>query len=661
MTDGPSGATILSVEGLCVSFFTNRGVVEAVKGVDLEVRQGEMLGLVGGSGSGKSVTAWSVLNMVPSPGHILGGRITYKGQDLLSKGEDEMRTVRGEQISVVVQNPRGALNPFLTVMHQATNAYRAHHEISKAEARQQVLKMLEAVGLADPERVASTYPHELSGGMAQRVLVAMALGSSPELLLADEPTSNLDVTIQAQIMNLIRESMDRLGLTVLLITHDLGLVAQYCDRAAVMTQGEIVETKEVQSFFYEPEHEYSIRLLTSMRGDRARGVGMPSWDGIQLTRFPSDSPVSLDILEVDQGEGAPSEDGAEEARTASRPSRGPGILETTADQAFIRVDDLTKEFGSRGSHNLIKAVNDVSFTIPRGSTLALVGESGSGKSTVARCLLRLIEPTSGRINVGGTDLLSLKGQEMRSLRRDIQMVFQDPLGSLTPRMRVGNLIEEPLLLHTTLDRSQRRLRAMELMDQMELDPTHYYRYPRQLSGGQQQRVSIARAIASNPRLVVLDEPTSALDLAIRGEILDLLARLQRELNLTYLLISHDLRTVQYHSDQVAVMYLGKIVEIGPPETIFLSPAHPYTRGLLSSVPAIDPATRGLIRTLSGEIPSPVNLPPGCHFHDRCQFALPECLEAFPPLDAIGGEGDHRAACYRAREDLNALEEAATRA
>ena len=658
MTQGASDA-ILSIDDLYVSFFTRRGVVEAAKGVNLEIRQGEMLGLVGGSGSGKSVTAWSVLNMVPSPGRILGGRITYKGQDLLSKDEDEMRTVRGEQISVVVQNPRGALNPFLTVMNQASNAYRAHHDVPKPEARQQVLKMLEAVGLADPERVALAYPHELSGGMAQRVLVAMALGSSPDLLLADEPTSNLDVTIQAQIMNLIRESMDRLGLTVVLITHDLGLVAQYCDRAAVMTEGEVVETKEILSFFREPEHEYSIKLLTAMRADRARGVETPSWDGIELTRFPSDSPVSLDTLEVEQGDGAQWRDGAEETVPASRPLGSAGTRGTAADQAFIRVENLSKEFGSRGSDNLIKAVNDVSFAIPRGSTLAIVGESGSGKSTVARCLLRLIEPTSGRVNVGGTDVLSLNGRDMRSLRRDIQMVFQDPLGSLTPRMRVGNLIEEPLLLHTSLNRPQRKLRALELMEQMELDPTLYYRYPRQLSGGQQQRVNIARAIASNPRFVVLDEPTSALDLAIRGEILDLLARLQRELNLTYLLISHDLRTVQYHSDQVAVMYLGKIVEIGPPEEIFLSQTHPYTRGLLSSLPTVDPASRGLMRTLTGEIPSPVNLPPGCHFYNRCPFAQHTCQEAYPPLEQVA-EG-RWAACYRAKEDLNALEEAATKA
>ena len=325
------------------------------------------------------------------------------------------------------------------------------------------------------------------------------------------------------------------------------------------------------------------------------------------------------------------------------------------DQAFVRIENLVKHFVRRGSRDVVHAVNDVSLSIPRGGTMGLVGESGSGKSTVGRLLLRLIEPTGGRVYVGDTDVFSLVGRHLRAFRRDAQIVFQDPLGSLTPRMRVGNLIEEALSLHTTLDRRQRKLRAMELMTQVDLDPTLYYRYPRQLSGGQQQRVCITRAIVSNPQFVVLDEPTSALDLAVRAEILELLARLQREYNITYLLISHDLRTVQFHSDQVAVMYLGKIVEIGPTARIFASPTHPYTRALLSSIPTRDPAQRGSIRTLKGEVPSPVNLPPGCHFYDRCSHALPECLEAFPPpLEVADG---HFAACYRANEDLSTLEEA----
>ncbi len=320
---------------------------------------------------------------------------------------------------------------------------------------------------------------------------------------------------------------------------------------------------------------------------------------------------------------------------------------------FVRVENLKKRFVSRRSEAAVNAVNDVSFTIAEGSTLGLVGESGSGKSTVGRCLLRLTEPTAGNVHVGDTDVISLQRKELRAFRRHVQMVFQDPLGSLTPRMMVGDLIEEPLIVHTTLDRKQRRLRVLELMAQVELGSTLYFRYPRQLSGGQQQRVALARTIATNPRFIVLDEPTSAMDMAVRSEILDLLARLQRERSITYLLISHDLRAVEFHSTQLAVMYLGKIVESGPTQGIFASPTHPYTRALLRSVPTPDPAKRGLIETLEGEIPSPVALPQGCYFSNRCPIAISNCLEAFPPFLEV--RPGHLVACYRANEDVDALE------
>jgi peptide/nickel transport system ATP-binding protein len=544
-------APLLEIRDLEVSFPRDsrdrrEDWLTVVRGVSLDVRRGEIVGLVGESGSGKTLTALSVLRLVPPPARV-SGRVRLAGAgDLLTLPERELRRVRGGRIGFVFQEPMAALDPVYTVGFQIAEAVRAHRRISRREALAEAVRLLDRVALGDARRRVHDYPHQLSGGQRQRVGIAMALAAGPELLLADEPTTALDVTLQAQILELLDGLCAELGLSVLLITHDLGIVAERCHRVAVMHQGEVVETAEVEELFAAPGHAYTRALLGALV------------DPIP----PLPSPLSRA-----GGEGA-----LVQARSVSK--------------AFpVRRGLFQRQLGT------VRAVDRVDLEIRRGECLALVGESGSGKTTLGRCLIRLIEPTSGSILFDGEDLLTLGPRDLRARRRRFQMVFQDPWGSFDPRQRVGAAVAEPLDVHERLGRDETERRVAELLEDVGLDPALAGRWPHELSGGQRQRVGIARALAAGPDLLVADEPVSALDVTIRKQILDLLDDLRRRLRLSLLFISHDLGAVARLADRVAVLLHGRIVELAAVDDLFRRPRHPYTVNLLAAVPVPVPRRR----------------------------------------------------------------------
>ena len=601
MPDLPASARpplqpLLDIQELEVAFPRRREWVPVVRKVSLALGRGEIVGLVGESGSGKTLTALSVLRLVPPPGRVTG-RIYLEGVDLLTLPEREMRKVRGGRIGFVFQEPATALNPVYTVGFQIAEAVRAHRRVSRREALAEAARLLDRVALPDARRRLADYPHQLSGGQRQRVGIAMALAAGPDLLLADEPTTALDVTIQAQILELLEGLRADLGLSVLLITHDLGIVAETCDRAAVMQQGEIVEEAEVERLFGAPAHPYTRALLAAVPGGR------------------------------------------------ERTSRTPG----TPGTSLLEVRAVTKEFPVRRglfqkTEGTVQAVAGVDLEIRRGECLALVGESGSGKTTLGRCLIRLVEPGSGRVLFDGEDLLALGTQELRAQRRRFQMVFQDPYGSLDPRQRVGSIVAEPLAIHGRVPREGRAARVAELLATVGLDPALAERYPHQLSGGQRQRVGIARALAVEPELLVADEPVSALDVSVRAQVLELLEGLRRRLGLAMLFISHDLAAVAQLADRVAVLYLGRVVELASSAELFRRPLHPYTVSLLSAVPVPVPRRRRDRIVLRGELPSPLEPPAGCPFHPRCPIARSRCATEVPELASPGPE-TQPAACF----------------
>jgi oligopeptide/dipeptide ABC transporter ATP-binding protein len=562
-------APLLEVSCLGVAY----GARTAVRDASLRIRPGEIVGLTGDSGSGKSTLGLALLGLVRPPGRILGGKVALAGTDLLSLPEEGRRALRGREIGLIVQNPRGSLSPLHMVGDQIGAVLRAHLPLTRAEAGDRAVDLLRGLGLNDPERRAHAYPHEISGGMAQRVLIAMALGAGPRLLVADEPTSGLDVTIQAQFLDELWRTARRAGSAVLLITQDLGITANYCDRVMVMQDGAIVADDTTGRFFADPQDDYSRTVLA-----------------LERTSPPPPPPAEAPVL--------------------------------------LQTRSLSKTFRLRGSGKRLQAVDSVDFTIRRGETLGLVGESGSGKTTVGRCLLRLVEPDSGAILFDGIDLVRAGAAEMRRLRKRVQIVFQDPLDALDPRWTVEAIIGE------ALDRPDPG-RVQELLGLVGLAPGVARLKPRSLAAGAQQRVSIARAIAAEPDLIVLDEPTSALTPLARVGIVRLLRDLQARLGTSYLFISHDLSTVEHLSHSVAVMYLGQVVEVGPREQIFAEPRHPYSRALLAAHLVPDPTSRRVDSpppaALTGEIPSPVDLPPGCYLAGRCPVAEPACRTTPQPL------------------------------
>jgi peptide/nickel transport system ATP-binding protein len=520
--------TLLDVANLAVSFDTPEGVVEAVRGLSFNVERGKTLAIVGESGAGKSVAAHTILGLVR--GARVSGTAKYDGRDLLALAPRALRAIRGAEIAMIFQNPHSSLHPAFRIGTQIEEAIRIHRPASHADTRRQAIELLGQVGIVQPERRVDDYPHQYSGGMLQRAMIAMAIALRPRLLIADEPTTALDVTVQAQILRLLRALQAEMGLAIVLITHDFGVVAGMADDILVMREGRSVEYAPHRSVLLEPKEEYTRSLLTVV--PKARHVA---------------------------------------------PATG---------HAIVIVERVVRQFENDGAGVL--AVDDVSLEIMRGETLSIVGETGSGKSTLARCVTRLTDVTSGHIRFDGTDITSLDARAMRPVRRRMQMVFQDPFGSLNPRRTVGASLEEPLVIHEIGDQMAREARVRELIEMVGLEDAHRHRFPSELSGGQLQRACIARAIALNPDVLVCDEPVSALDVSIRAQILNLFIDLQARLGLTCLFISHDLSVVRHISDRVGVMQRGRIVEIGTVKEVFEHPRHEYTRLLLSSVPSMNP-------------------------------------------------------------------------
>ncbi len=593
---------LLEVEGLVVEFRTLDGVVRAVDGVSWHIDRGETLAIVGESGSGKSVSALSVMRLVElGGGRIVQGAVRFRRKDgssldLVRTSAPVLRDIRGNEISMIFQEPMTSLNPVLTVGDQIAEAIELHQRKSRREARALALEALERVRIPEAARRLDSYPHQLSGGMRQRAMIAMALACRPALLIADEPTTALDVTIQAQILDLIKLLQREIGMAVLFITHDMGVVAEMADRVVVMWRGRKVEEGPVERIFEAPEHPYTRALLAAVpRLGSMRGKDRPE-------RFPR-----VEAVEVEPA----ARTGPPSAGSAGRVdgARREGGLRP--DGPLLEVEGLTTRFAVGGGflgrpRAAVHAVEGVSFSLDRGETLALVGESGCGKSTTARTILRLQEPTRGRVVFAGRDITSLPRAALAPVRRRMQMIFQDPYASLNPRLPAVELVGEPLRIHGLARGAALRDRVVALLRRTGLGPEHLPRYPHEFSGGQRQRLCIARALALEPDLIVADEPLSALDVSIQAQIVNLLIDLQEELGLSYLFVSHDLAVVERIAHRVAVMYLGRIVEIGPRAAIFEDPRHPYTKKLLAAVPVADPRRRrGELRLATEEIPSPL--------------------------------------------------------
>ncbi len=585
---------VVQVDDLTVRFVTSERTVEAVRNLSFHVDRGETLAIVGESGSGKSVTSLSLMRLIEhGGGRIAQGSMTLRRRsgdvvDLVRASSRTMRSVRGADMAMIFQEPMTSLNPVFTAGDQIAETIRLHQGKDAAAARAEALRMLEQVRIPEARSVLERYPHQLSGGMRQRVMIAMALACKPALLIADEPTTALDVTIQAQILQLIRQLQEEMHMGVVFITHDMGVVAEVADRVLVMYRGDKVEEGTAERVFAAPEHSYTRALLSAVpRLGAMTGTDLPE-------RFP--------LLQVN---GRP--DPSDEPTSAVNPEDRPPANQSPV----LSVRDLVTRFDVRGGilgrvQRRVHAVEKVSFDLFPGETLSLVGESGCGKSTTGRSLLRLVDSQSGEILFGGRDIVRLKNSELQSLRRDIQFVFQDPFASLDPRVTVGFSIMEPLLVHGVASGRQAQARVEELLERVGLAPEMAQRYPHEFSGGQRQRICIARALALNPKVVIADESVSALDVSIQAQIVNLLIDLQSDLGVSFLFISHDMAVVERISHRVAVMYLGQIVEIGPRRAIFENPQHPYTKKLMSAVPIADPARRHLKRTLlSEEIPSPI--------------------------------------------------------
>ncbi|WP_232467667.1 dipeptide ABC transporter ATP-binding protein [Bordetella genomosp. 9] len=629
---------VAQVDDLTVRFATAERTVEAVRNLSFHVDRGETLAIVGESGSGKSVTSLALMRLVEhGGGRIASGSLRLRrrnGQviELANASQRDMRGVRGADMAMIFQEPMTSLNPVFTAGAQIAESIRLHQGMDGAAARAEALRMLEQVRIPEARSIMDRYPHQLSGGMRQRVMIAMALACKPALLIADEPTTALDVTIQAQILGLIRALQEEMQMGVIFITHDMGVVAEVADRVLVMYRGDKVEEGASTQIFEAPRHRYTKALLSAVpRLGSMRGTDLPArFELVRMEDAPS--PASGGVPNVAAGPGAatavPAVDAApgsiatapaEDAGAASPAFNGaaPGNGEQPPylnSEPILRVRDLVTRFDLRGGilgrvRGRVHAVEKVSFDLHPGETLALVGESGCGKSTTGRSLLRLTESQGGTILLEGRDIGKLKGAELQALRRDIQFVFQDPFASLDPRVTVGFSIMEPLLVHGVASGKTAERRVAELLERVGLPPEMAQRYPHEFSGGQRQRICIARALALNPKVVIADESVSALDVSIQAQIVNLLIELQRDLGVAFLFISHDMAVVERVSHRVAVMYLGQIVEIGPRRAIFENPQHPYTKKLMAAVPIADPARRHLKRTLlTEEIPSPIRKP-----------------------------------------------------
>jgi peptide/nickel transport system ATP-binding protein/glutathione transport system ATP-binding protein len=583
MLDASDRGPIARIEKLRVEFETKDGKVVGVEDVSFDIGPGETVCVVGESGSGKSVSSLSLMRLIEyGGGEIAGGRLVFdraEGGEIDLAGTDQslMRTIRGNEIGMIFQEPMTALNPVFTVGRQLTEGLRVHRGMSKAQAEARALEILREVRIPEPERRLKQYPHELSGGMRQRVVIAMAMACRPRLLIADEPTTALDVTIQAEILALMDRLKRETGTAVMFITHDMAVVAQMADRVVVMFRGNKVEEGPVEQIFENPQHAYTKALLAAVpKLGEMTGKDLPE-------------PMKLF------------------GRTDQKIAPIPG-----SDEVLLKVENLTTRFAVKGGFFRrtvanVHAVEDVSFTLNKGQTLSLVGESGCGKSTAGRSLLRLVEPMSGKVMLDGSDVLGLSAEALRQQRREMQMIFQDPFASLNPQLQLADQVAEPIVNYGTLKGSEVTDRVAELFDRVELPRSFMRRYPHELSGGQRQRIAIARALALRPKLIVSDEAVSALDVSVQAQVLNLMMELQADMGLSYLFISHDMAVVERVSHHVGVMYLGRIVEIGPRRAVFENPQHPYTQALMKAVPIADPRQRKSEKDLNFKpIPSPIH-------------------------------------------------------
>jgi peptide/nickel transport system ATP-binding protein len=713
---------LVEIEDLHTEIRLRRSVVHAIDGVSLSVAAGECLGIVGESGSGKTMTALSVMRLLPGGGAITGGRISLAETEITALTEEQMQQVRGNAVGMVFQDPLTSLNPTMTIGDQIAESVRLHRGASKAAALERAVEVLGLVGMPRPaERVAS-FPHQLSGGMRQRVMIAIALACEPRLLIADEPTTALDVTIQKQILELIDSLRQRLGMAVILVTHDLGVIAGHADRVAVMYAGRIVETADASTLFTNPRHPYTEALLAALperAADGARRLYNIPGQPPDLTAPPpgckfaprcryaqekciesepyltaagdshffrcffpvgavegagpgpaevvagdaaaasSATSVFAEALSVDalSAEAMSAEAMSAEAVSAEAVSAEPGAAPPADASApeggeFLRVDQVVKNFTVTSGAVLqrrigqVSAVADVSFALPHGRTFGLVGESGCGKTTIGRLIVGLEKPTSGRILLDGHDIARQSRHDRHLRARAVQLMFQDSYASMDPRMRVGTILREPLAIARDGSRADQGRRIADILGEVGLPASSVDRYPHEFSGGQRQRLGLARALIGGPSLIVADEPVSALDVSIQAQILNLMRDLQRERGLTYLFISHDLSVVRYMADAIGVMYLGKLVETGPADAVYSGAAHPYTQGLIDTVPVADPAAerakehQGVV----GELPSAIAPPSGCRFRTRCPRAQELCATAEPPLRPFSSAA-HQAACH----------------
>ena len=648
---------LLDVKDLRCWFDTRQGRTNVVDGISFHIRKGEVFALLGESGCGKSMTALSLMRLLPPQARDnLSGQVLLQGEDLLKLPEASMRDVRGGRAAMIFQEPMTSLNPVLTVGTQIGEVLIRHKGFSGASARTRVGELLDAVGIPDPKRRIDEYPHQLSGGMKQRVMIAIALAGDPQLLIADEPTTALDVTIQAQVLDLLRKLQRDTGMAVLLITHDLGVVHDMVDRVAVMYAGQIVEQAPRAEFFADPRHPYSRKLFAALPSMEKRTqplVVIPgtvpslaqvftscrfaprcdhAWDACHQhapdwTGFNAERGVRCFLYD-------PAVKASLDAPKAEVPTAA-GVPRAKLGETLLEVKDLKVHFPIHKGllkrvAGFVYAVDGVSLTVRRGETVALVGESGCGKTTLGKGVLQLLRPTAGSVFFGGEDLMKLQGEALRHRRRDFQIIFQDPFSSMNPRMMVGDIVDEGMRAQGLGgDLASRNKRVDRLLEQVGLKPEHRYRYPHEFSGGQRQRVCIARALAVEPKLIVCDEPTSALDVSVQAQILNLLSQLQRDMQLAYVFITHNISVVSYLADTVAVMYLGRIVEQGRVDEVLSAPKHPYTQALLSAVPTVDPSTQREMIRLAGDPPSPINPPSGCHFHPRCKHVMPVCRQDYP--------------------------------
>ncbi|KRF06004.1 glutathione ABC transporter ATP-binding protein [Paenibacillus sp. Soil766] len=672
---------LLEIDDLSVDFQTASGSLNAINKISLHIGTGEIVCLVGESGSGKTITSLSIMHLINyDGGYISHGDIKLDGQSLVGLSQKEISDLRGKKIAMIFQEPMTALDPIFTIGSQIIEVIVRHERISKLGAKEKAISLLRRVGIPEPEIRMGQYPYELSGGMRQRVMIAMALACGPELLIADEPTTALDVTIQAQILSLLRELKDEFQMSILLITHDLGIAAEMADRVVVMYAGKVVEQSPVHQLFENPAHPYTQGLLHSIVTlDNVRGLKLYTIKGTipSLSNLPTgcrfhprcpyatdrclseDPPLQelhgrevacwnaerIDHLAAeffgDTGTTAPVELlGSEGLRDDA------GALHS--EQPLLQVKNVKKYFPIRQGwfgrgRASIKAVDDVSFDIRKGETFGLVGESGCGKSTLGRVLLQLEKATAGSIHFEGRDLIQSGSQGWKETRRDMQIVFQDPYGSINPRWKVGDIIGEPFWVHESLRGAAKRAKVESVMELVGLNPSWYDRLPHEFSGGQRQRIGIARAIALNPKFILADEAVSALDVSVQSQIVNLMQDIQQRMNLTYLFIAHGLNIVRYISDRIGVMYLGKLVEIAPTDELFRHPAHHYTKALLSAIPVPDPKRKRSFVPLEGEMPSPARPPTGCRFHTRCPAATALCREVVPELAPIAP--GHYAACH----------------